>query len=203
MNTATGFQALQFNTTGSSNTAVGAFALKGNIDGEVNTAIGNFAMINNTSGIQNVASGFGSLSSNTNGSQNTAIGFHALLNNTGANNTAIGKNAGANATTGDGNVYIGADIEGVAGESNQTYIRNVSTTEQSPAEDVAFVTVRIPDGRIGHQPIVMRNAGPDFQKATEELKSTVARHETTIAQLKKAVEILTAQLKEQAAQNQK
>ena len=41
------------------------------------------------------------------GSYNAAIGDHALLNNiTGSFNTALGRNAGYNAT-GSGNVFIG------------------------------------------------------------------------------------------------
>ncbi len=110
-------------------------------------------------------------------------------NTTGAFNTAIGNGAGANATTGDGNVYIGADVAGVAGESNHTYIRNINTTEQSPAMDVAFVTVRLSDGRLGHQPIVMRSASSELQETVEELQATVAQ--------------LSEQLKEQGAQIQK
>ena len=47
---------------------------------------------------------------------------------------------------------------------DSTYIRNVNTTEQSPADDVAFVTVRLSDGRLGHQPTVMRRASSELQK---------------------------------------
>jgi septal ring factor EnvC (AmiA/AmiB activator) len=68
-------------------------------------------------------------------------------------------------------------------------IRNINTTEQSPAMDVAFITVRLSDGRIGHQPIVMRNASAKLQKTVEELQAAVAQ--------------LTQQLKEQGAQIQK
>jgi uncharacterized coiled-coil protein SlyX len=82
-------------------------------------------------------------------------------------------------------------------------MRNVNTTEQGPDEGVAFVTVRLSDSRIGHQPIVMRTASSDLQKTVQELKSTVARQEATIAQLKKAMEVATARLNEQATQIQK
>src|SRR5262249_29183003 len=141
---------------------------------------------------------------NTEGNSNTAIGFAALFDNTtGADNTAIGDGAGVNATTGDGNVYIGAGVEGVAGESNQTYVRNVNTTEQAPDENVTFVTVRLSDGRLGYQPIVMRSASFELQKAVEELKSTVARQEAIIAQQQKAMEVLAAQFEKQTASNQK
>ena len=69
------------------------------------------------------------------------------------------------------------------------YIRNVNTTEQTPANDVAFVTVRLSDGRLGHQPLVMRSASSELQKTVDELQATVAQ--------------LTQQLKEQAEQIQR
>jgi hypothetical protein len=65
----------------------------------------------------------------------------------------------------------------------------INTTEQSPAMDVAFVTVRLSGGRVGHQPIVMHSASSELQETVEELQATVAR--------------LTEQLKEQGAQIQK
>ena len=66
---------------------------------------------------------------------------------------------------------------------------NVNTTEQGPADGVAFVTVRLSDGRLGHQPKVMRSASSELQKTVDELQATVTQ--------------LTWQLKEQAAQIQK
>ena len=67
---------------------------------------------------------------NTTGFNNTAIGFAALYgtfggSNTGFNNTAIGYQAGFRHTTGNNNVYIGANVDGVDGESNSCYIRGV------------------------------------------------------------------------------
>ncbi len=46
------------------------------------------------------------------------LGGGALNDTTGNDNTALGFQAGILATTGDGNVYIGAGMSGVAGESN-------------------------------------------------------------------------------------
>ena len=80
-------------------------------------------------------------------------------------------------------------VAGEAGVDDSTYIRNVNTTEQSPADGIAFVTVRLSDGRLGHQPIVMRSASSELQKTVDELQATVTQ--------------LTQQLKEQAAQIQK
>jgi hypothetical protein len=56
--------------------------------------------------------------------------------------------------------------------------------EQSPAEGVAFVTVRLSDGRLGHQPKVTRSSSSELQSTVEELRSTVARQQATITQLK-------------------
>ena len=79
----------------------------------------------------------------------------------------------------------------------------MNTTEQSPAAGVAFVTVRLSDGRLGHQPKVVRSASSELQKTVEELKSTMARQEEIIAQQRKGMEAVTARLDEQAAQIQK
>jgi uncharacterized coiled-coil protein SlyX len=66
------------------------------------------------------------LFSNTEGRLNTATGSQALFRNTAGDfNTALGYAAGALQTTGCCNVYIGASVVGVAGESNTTRIRNI------------------------------------------------------------------------------
>jgi hypothetical protein len=219
-NTAVGTAALLFNSTGSSNTAVGSTALENNITGNFNTANGVQALANNTegglntahgwralrmniSGNNNTATGVGALDSNTEGDDNTAVGTNALLFNTsGDNNTALGRSAGLD-INGSGNVCIGQGVSGEAGVDDSTYIRNVNTTEQGPDEGVAFVTVRLSDNRIGHQPIVVRTAGSALQKTVAELKSTVARQEAIIARQERAMEIFAAQLKEQAARIQR
>jgi hypothetical protein len=107
----------------------------------------------------------------------------------GTSNTAIGDDARRFLVDGSGNVCIGQGVDGEAGVDDRTYIRNVNTTEQGPADGVAFVTVRLSDGRLGHQPKVMRSASFELQKTVDELQATVMQ--------------LTWQLKEQAAQIQK
>lgn len=194
LNTAVGTVALLSNTAGSSNTAVGSQALFSNTEGILNTADGRRALFMNITGSRNTATGVGALSSNTEGDDNTAIGVNALLFNiSGDNNTALGRSAGSD-IHGSGNVCIGQGVSGEDGVDNSTYIRNVNTTQQSPGEGIAFVTVRLSDSRLGHQPIVMRSASSELQKTVEDLKSTVARQEATIAQLKKAMEVVTARL---------
>ncbi len=144
-NTAIGAHALYGDTTGSSNTAVGAFVLHVNSSGNGNVAIGQGALGSNT-GSGNVAVGFSALVNNQNaGDSSQAFGLGALFHQTtglynngfgagtlysnvsGANNTAIGHRAGFH-ITGKGNVDIGSDVTGVAGENNTTRIRNIGTT---------------------------------------------------------------------------
>jgi hypothetical protein len=125
-NTAIGERALFSNTTGEHNTASGLQALLNNTTGNDNTATGVNALASNTVGDHNAATGFGALQNNTAGASNTAAGENALESNTtGSFNTAIGLLAGASQTTGSGNVYVGAGMNGVAGESDACYIRGI------------------------------------------------------------------------------
>ena len=92
VNTATGYRALQDNTTGTNNTATGFLALANNTEGDANTATGYRALHDNTTGIQN-----------------TAIGYYAGHDVTGDDNVCIGANvfgaAGVDNTTWIRNVY--------------------------------------------------------------------------------------------------
>ena len=160
-NTAIGAGALLSNSSGVKNTANGAFALFRNAAGNSNTASGVAALFSNSTGFNNTANGYNALSSNTTAGDNTAIGTTALFSNTtgefntaigsqalrdnviGDSNTAIGDSAGFN-ITGSGNVCIGAGVNGVAGESNITRIRNIY--ESVATERAVYVTS---DNRIG------------------------------------------------------
>jgi hypothetical protein len=108
-NTASGAQALYFNTTGLDNVASGALALFSNNAGNSNTAVGFSALTFNTSGSQNTASGAEALYYNTAGINNTAEGYGALSLITGSNNTGLGVEAGlsTSTTTGSNNTYVG------------------------------------------------------------------------------------------------
>ena len=142
-NTATGVQALFSNTTGSFNTANGGNALFLN-NGVNNTATGYGALEFNTDGLNNTAMGIFALQDNTTGGGNTAVGSAALASNTtSGDNTALGNGAGSS-ITGSGNVCIGAGVNGVAGESNTTRIRNVYAS--GATERAVYVTS---DNRIG------------------------------------------------------
>jgi hypothetical protein len=96
-NTASGYQALYYNTTGNDNTASGYEALFGNSSGSTgsnNTASGYEALYSYTTGSWNTASGVSALYSNETGNYNTASGYEALYANTTADyNTASGYGA--------------------------------------------------------------------------------------------------------------
>ena len=163
-NTATGVNALVNNTTGSFNTANGVNTLFRNTTGFQNAATGVQALFSNTTGFHNTADGFQALFANTSGNHNTAdgdnalvhtttgffntaIGAHALDQNvTGSSNVALGFQAGFN-ITGSGNICVGENIFGLAGESNVTRIGNIGSTAQANS---VFVTVGA-GGKLGFQ----------------------------------------------------
>jgi hypothetical protein len=123
-NTAVGPYTLSTNTSGIENTAIGSSVLKNNI-GSRNTASGNYALYENTSGSNNTASGAGGLRDNTSGSRNTASGYDALAENTtGSDNTAIGYNADViardlnNATAIGANAVVSASNTIQLGDTN-------------------------------------------------------------------------------------
>jgi hypothetical protein len=146
-NTANGVNTLFFNTTGFQNAATGVQALFSNTSGFHNTADGFQALLSNTTGNHNTADGDNALVHNTIGIFNTAIGAHALDNNvTGSSNVALGFQAGFS-VTGSGNVCIGQNIVGLAGESNVTRIGNIGATAQANG---VFVTVGA-GGKLGFQ----------------------------------------------------
>ena len=109
-NTASGYSALNSNTTGFHNTASGYKALYSNIQGYYNLASGPYALYSNTIGSHNTATGYSALYSNTTGIYNTANGLQALYyNTTGWYNTATGSDALVSNTTGYYNVAIGSN----------------------------------------------------------------------------------------------
>jgi len=148
-NTATGSGALLSNTTGIENTATGESCLFSSTTGDRNTAVGANALVSNTGGAFNAAVGFNALGGNTTGASNTALGRQALASNTvGSSNTGVGALAGTN-STGNGNVYVGAGVIGVAGESNHTYVRNIKDTSVSGGNSDT-VTLDLTTGLLGH-----------------------------------------------------
>jgi hypothetical protein len=107
-NTASGFDALHYDTTGSYNVATGSETLFSNTTGKGNIASGSEALRSNTGGNSNVAIGEEALLKNPQGSSNVAIGSWALRSSIegSSNNVAIGNLAGFNLATGGRNVDI-------------------------------------------------------------------------------------------------
>ena len=123
-NTVVGAAAAQSLTSGGKNTVIGHLALTNTTTGFNNTAVGESALFKNETGHTNSSFGVASMQENIDGDSNSAFGYVALLGSTGSFNTALGALAGSNLTTGDNNIAIGANVAGVAGESNTTRIGN-------------------------------------------------------------------------------
>ncbi len=149
LDTATGVGALSHTTTGISNTANGALALHGNITGNSNTATGRLALYSNTTGSYNTANGRRALSDTT-GNTNTGLGFAAGENLTGDNNIDIGNLgvAGEANTIRIGEPTAVTDIDGVALQAHTaTFIAGISGVA------VTGATVQVTsDGQLGVAP---------------------------------------------------
>jgi len=132
-NTANGANALYSDTTYGDvrDVAVGCNALFSAQHASGNMADGANALYSNTTGNTNVAEGYNALFSNQSGDRNTAIGFRALYQDSGSSNIALGFNAGANVISETGNVCIGYNVLGLAGENNAMRIDNIYSSVAS------------------------------------------------------------------------
>lgn len=125
-NTAFGKSTLQY-CTSEQNTAVGWVALNYLTTGVGNTGIGFNALLSTTTAYKNTAVGHSALKNVTTGDNNTAVGTSALSGNyTGTNNTALGKDADVNNTSYSNTTAIGYFATATA--SNQVRIGNSSVT---------------------------------------------------------------------------
>jgi hypothetical protein len=171
------------NTTGFDNTAIGFIALTNVVDGDSNTAIGAAALRDNVSGVDNQAFGRG-----------------ALRFAMGSGNIAIGREAGAGITTGNNIITIGP-LSGLSTTNGQVddscYIDNIIGAGVD-AGTAALVFVD-QDGKLGTTALPNTGNLPSGQALLEKVREL----QTTVAQQAKAIDVLTAQLKEQAAQIQK
>ncbi len=134
-NTAVGFQAGFWNSTGSGNTALGSNCLLNTRTGSWNSAFGINSLYTNQSGSHNVANGLESLYSLTSATgQNVGIGSNAAYNFTNvANAIAIGYNAakfqsdGLTALTGgSSSVYIGSQCRGLNNSDSNSIVIGAS-----------------------------------------------------------------------------
>ena len=225
MNTAVGTAALLLNTTGSANTAVGTFALLYNASTVTNVAVGQFAAEHNdesgTGGADfNTAVGGFALQANVDGTRNTAVGAGALEPLAGgSDNTAVGELAGANYTGVESrNISVGSGVQGVVGENNtirigpnlptgaglsQCFIGGILSKFTPLAPDNPLVTIDPVTQQLGWTMDFSANKVAEQQKKIEEQQASIAELKSTVAQQQKGMEVLTAQLREQAAQIQK
>ena len=148
-NTAVGYQALTANTVATGNTATGSQCLVNTTSGRFNVGYGAAAGYANTTGAYNVfvggqnaggiangnantsgnyltAVGAGALASNSTSNALTGIGYMALYSATGANNIALGYQAGyagTALTTGTNNIFIGYQAQAsTASDTNEIVI---------------------------------------------------------------------------------
>ena len=119
-NTAFGWFALHFDTTGHSNSAFGFDALQANTVGSGNSAFGISALLQNQVGDNNSAFGAAALRDNVLGTDNSAFGTLALRVNDGINNAAFGSASLYSNSSGGSNVAIGGGSLGLntTGSSN-------------------------------------------------------------------------------------
>jgi Chaperone of endosialidase len=232
-NTATGHSALFSNTSGSSNTANGQSALFDNTTGDSNVAVGFIALSNNTGGSGNIALGAGAGFNVTSADNVICIGaLGANVSNRcyigHIRGATVGNGDGINVIV-DSDGQLGTsnssrrfkkDIKPMDQTSEAIltlkpvtfHYKNLDSkkAENTPqfgliAEDVAEVNpdlvVRDADGK----PFTVRYDAVNAMLLNEFLKEhkKVEDLETTVAQQQKGMEVLTAQLKEQAAQIQK
>jgi len=160
-----------------------------------------FALLTNVDGGSNTAVGAAALRFNTSGSNNQAFGRGALRNNdTGSENVAIGRETGASITSGNNIIAIGNGVSGISttnGEVDDScYIGNIFGGGVDGGTAV-FVFVD-QDGKLGTTALPNTGTLPNAQA----LSGKVQESQITVAQQAKAMEVLTAQLKEQAAQIQ-
>jgi hypothetical protein len=184
-------------------TAEGTDSLFNLTSGFNDTALGFDALFHDTTGGQNTAVGSSSAFFTTTGNFNTAVGWRALFNNgTGSANIAIGYNAGQNIVSLSNNIDIG-NI-GTAGDFNTIRIGTEGLHKFAFIAGISGVPVSgvsvcvTSNGELGEcaaagQPQASAN------KVIQKLEEQASR----IAEQEKAINALTASLKEQSAQIQK
>jgi hypothetical protein len=148
-NTGIGNSALSNNLTGSYNTALGAQTLATMTAGSYNTAVGvdalGYAPLTSTHNY-NTAVGYRALFSYNVGQQeNTAVGANALAASYNIRNTAVGRNAGLELTTGLQNQFFGfnSGAEVTTGSYNViigTYGGNTATLDMRTSDNFVVIS---------------------------------------------------------------
>jgi hypothetical protein len=219
-NTAVGTDALALNTSAFTNAAVGTFAAQNNDSSGAgsavfNTAIGGFALRANVDGTENTAVGAGAIESGDGGNNNTAVGFLAGNDITGNSNTCLGHSTGSTLVGGEGNIYIGAEVQpGFTGEFEfirigddtafafpyDTFIAGIFN--RNVAVGTAQFVFADATGKIGTVP-ADANGNKVAMPSPQAMLDGFLNAQTRVAELEGTVERLAATVKEQAAQIQK
>jgi uncharacterized coiled-coil protein SlyX len=229
-NTAIGWFALFENTTGGVNTAIGAEALSSNTTGFNNIALGFAAGDSLTTGDDNidignegVAGDMGTIRIGTDGTQTRT--FIAGISGAVVPGTGVVVNASGQLGVAASSARFKDEIKPMEKASEVVLALQPVTfrykkeidPERTPqfglvAEQVAKVSpdlvIRNADGKpyaVRYEAVngmLLNEFLKDHKKAEEE-QATIAELKSTVAQQQKGMEVLTAQLKQQAAQIQK
>jgi hypothetical protein len=148
------------------------------------------------------------------------LGREPALTFSGNSNTCLGHSAGNNLTTGEGNIYIGAQVQASDFDEFEfirigddtaftfpydTFIAGIQNRAVDAGANPHIVLVD-DNGKLGTVAVneigIKTNAQAMLNEFLKEHKK-VEELEATVAQQQKGMEVLTAQLKEQAAQIKK
>lgn len=232
-NTATGSRALFNNTVGLENTAVGSLALFSNATGSINTAVGERALLNNTGGAGNTAIGYLAGSNLTIGDDNICIANDGVAGDAGViriGRSFIGSTyiAGISGQTSSGGAAVFVNSDGKLGTmtSSARFKDGIQPMGQASEAILMLRPVSFrykkeidPKGspQFGLLAEQVEEVNPDLVIRDHEGKPHTVRYEQinamllnefqkqhrTVIELKKEIAVLTATVKEQAAQIQK
>jgi trimeric autotransporter adhesin len=221
-NDAVGHAALQNNTTGRYNNAMGWHALISNTTGESNTAVGDDAGSSATTGSGNVY--LGATMTGVAGESNACY-IRSIFSQTSASGIPVLINSSNKLGTTTSSKRFKEDIKPMDKASEALFeLKPVSfryKKELDPAgipqfglvaEDVqkvdAALVVLDKEGkpytvRYDQVNVMLLNEFLKEHKKVEEQQASIAQLKSTVAQQQKGMEVVTAQLKEQASQIQK
>ncbi len=228
-NTAVGVSALPDNVSGIENTAVGGAALLSNIDGSHNIAIGQAALSNNTSGSNNIAVGeFAGLAVTT---SNNVIAI-GVQGQDISDSCFIGNIFNAMAPSGSA-VFIDANNRLGTNTSSKRFKEEIKSMDKAsdaifalrpvtfrykkdidPAGKSQFGLVAEEVEKVNPDLVVRDKEGKPYSVRYEQVNAmllneflkehrAVTELKSTVAEQRKGMEAMAAQLKEQAAQIQK
>ena len=223
-NTAVGSTALENNDTGLNNTAVGAAALLHNDTGQGNTAIGFDALLNNTTGNFNIALGVFAGFQQITGNGNVYIGVNGGI--PGESNACYIKSIFGQTSVNGAPVLINSDNRLGTLPSSKRFKQDIKAMDKASEALFALKPVSFrykkemdPAGtsQLGLVAEDVEKVNPDLVVRDKEGKPYTVRYDQVNAMLlneflkehrrneeqQKQINVLTAQLKEKAAQIQK